>query len=108
SVAVVPVLFAVLVIVAWFRPLEMASKSAQGAERHISVRHVAALKTFESAIVRRQDVKSAPLTAEALLEGIPVCRKEWDGRGGFMSAVRRRLAHLMDAPISPAERIVMQ
>jgi len=108
SVAVVPVLFAVLVVVAWFRPLEMASKAAQGAERHISVRHVAALKTFESAIVRRQDVKSAPLTAQALLDGVPTCRKEWDGRGGLMSAVRRRLAHVINAPISPAERIVVQ
>jgi hypothetical protein len=108
SVAAVPVLIAVLVVVAWFRPLDTTSRSAQNGERHISVRHVAALKTFESAIVRRRDIKSAPVTAQLLLEGVPACRKQWDGRDGLMAAVRRRLAHAADAPMSPAERIAAQ
>ena len=40
----------------------------------MSVRHVAALKTFEYAIVRRDRVTAGPPSAEALLERFPQCR----------------------------------
>jgi hypothetical protein len=47
SAALVPVLFAVLLIVASARQADSA-KPAQNSDRHVSVRHVAALKTPSS------------------------------------------------------------
>jgi len=108
SVAIVPVLLGVLVVVAWLRPQEMLAKPAQNVERHISVRQVAALKTFEPAIVRRDTISSSAPTAQALLEAVPECSKEWDGRRGWLSSVRRRLGQISDSPMSGAERIVVE
>ena len=53
SVAVVPVLLGVVALVAVVRPADPDAAWRQGSnDRHVSVRHVAALKTFEHAIVR--------------------------------------------------------
>ena len=70
---------------------------ARSSDRHVSVRQVAALKTFEYAIVRRDRVKAALPTAEALLERIPQCRAEWEGRGGTLSRLRKLVSHAPDA-----------
>ena len=74
----------------------------------MSVRHVAALKTFEFAIARR-DRNRAPLpSAETLLERFPQCRGEWDGRGGFLTQARRFLARSGEVSWSPAARMAFQ
>src|SRR4029079_8134468 len=65
SVAIVPVLLAVLVIVAEVRPSDPSAKARRNGDRHVSLRQVAALKTFEHAIVRRNTVIAPLPTAEA-------------------------------------------
>ncbi|TMG92687.1 MAG: hypothetical protein E6H76_01215, partial [Betaproteobacteria bacterium] len=56
SAAVVPVLLLVLLVVGVVRPLDPAGPTVRNSDRHVSVRQVAALKTFERAIVRRDTV----------------------------------------------------
>ena len=59
SLAVVPVLLGVRALVAVVRPADPDSLWRQGrSDRYVSVRHVAALKTFERAIVRRDRAAS--------------------------------------------------
>ena len=76
SVAVVPILLAVLLAVAIPRA---ADDGTSGEERHVSVRHVAALKTFEHAIVRRDRVAAPAPSADQLLAVLPQCHKAWEG-----------------------------
>ena len=87
STAVVPVLCAVLLIVASARQADTLVP-ARNSDRHISVRHVAALKTFEYAIVRRDRVKAALPSAADLVEHVPTCRDEWEARGGLLTQLR--------------------
>jgi hypothetical protein len=108
SVAVVPVLLGVLLLVAWLRPLAEPKTTTPEGERHVSARQVAALKTFERAIVRRDLVTPGPRDASALLAGIPACRAEWEGRHGTLARVRRWLLPGTDAVASPAERLAAQ
>jgi hypothetical protein len=107
SVALVPVLLGVLLVVAGAREADTA-KPAKNSDRHVSVRHVAALKTFEFAIARRDRIRASLPSAETLLERFPQCRAEWDGRGGFLTQARRVLARREDASLSPAARIAFQ
>jgi hypothetical protein len=81
----VPVLLGVLLLVAWLRPLEAGSRGKIDGDRHVSVRQVTALKTFERGIVRRDSVGPGPPTAAALLAGVPPAVT--NGRDG---AVRSR------------------
>jgi hypothetical protein len=90
STAVVPVLLAVLLSVASARQAD-TGKPAQNSDRHVSVRMVAALKTFEYAIVRRESVRTGPPSAAVLVERFPQCRAAWEG-GGFLSNLRRVLS----------------
>src|SRR5437899_6211336 len=107
SIALVPVLLGVLLVVAQAREADTL-KPARNSDRHVSVRHVAALKTFEYAIARR-DAKRAQLpSAETLLERFPQCRAEWDGRGGFLAQARRLLARREETGWSPAARMALQ
>src|SRR5882672_10353711 len=92
SVAVVPLLLDVLVIVAEMRPSDPSAKARTNGNQHVSLREVAALKTFERAIVRRDAVSAALPTPEALMDGVPQCRAEWEGRGGTMHRIRQLLA----------------
>src|SRR5688500_12646076 len=78
ALAVVPVLLGMLLLVAVVRPLE-PSVAGPG-DRYVSVRHVAALKTFEQAIARRDGRPVAVPTADALLAGVPQCRGDWGAR----------------------------
>ena len=73
SAAVVPVLLLVLFIVGVVRPADPATAGRIG-DRHVSVRQVAALKTFERAIVRRPSVTVGPPTAILILDRLPQCR----------------------------------
>ena len=102
SAAVVPVLLMVLLIVAEMRPSDPWVGARRNGDQHVSIRQVAALKTFERAIVRRDQVRSALPTAEALLDGVPQCRAEWDGRGNMLQQMRQRLAKARSAQLSPA------
>ena len=106
SIALVPVLLGVLVVVAGAREPDIA-KPARNSDRHVSVRHVAALKTFEFAIARR-DANRAKVPAEVLLARFPQCRAEWDGRGGFLTQARRLLARREEVGLSPAARMAFQ
>src|SRR5678815_5372050 len=83
SWAIAPVLLAVLLVVAHQRQADTTIPE-RDSDRHVSVRHVAALKTFEYAIVRRDRVSVGPLSADALLTRIPACRSAWDGGGGCL------------------------
>jgi hypothetical protein len=107
SVAVMPVLLAVLLVVASAREAEDALP-AHGTERHVSVRHVAALKTFERAIVRR-DRAAAPLPdADVLLARVPQCRADWDGRPRLTTRVRHALWGGRDTTLAPATRLALE
>src|SRR4051794_29025138 len=87
SAALVPVLVVVLLAVASARDAE-STRPARNADRHVSVRHVAALKTFERAIVRRDATRAPVPDARTLLERLPQCRADWDGHAGVLTQVR--------------------
>jgi hypothetical protein len=108
SIAVVPLLLLVLIAVAEVRPGDPSVRARPGANQHVSLREVAALKTFERAIVRRDVAKGAPPTADALLERFPQCRNEWDGHGGRLQRLRRLVARSHEATLSPAQRMAAQ
>ena len=77
SIAVVPVLIGIVVLVAVVRPADPESAWRAPADRYISLRHVAALATFEAAIARRAE-PAAPLPTAAQLPGaVPACEHEW-------------------------------
>jgi hypothetical protein len=106
SRAIVPVLLAVLLIVGYQRNAD--TTPARGSDRHVSVRHVAALKTFEYAVVRRDRVTAGPLSADALLTRVPACRSAWDGRGGLLARMQRYLSRATDSGATPASRIAIE
>src|SRR5215470_14134781 len=105
SAAVVPVLLLVLLLVDVVRPLDPATPTVHSGDRHVSVRQIAALKTFERAIVRRDQVIIGSPTAILLLDRIPQCRSAWDGRGGMLDWARAALASSGATPPSPAQRL---
>src|SRR5438270_1365042 len=83
SLAIVPVLLGVIALVAWLRPSDPDSVWRQGrSDRYVSVRHVAALQTFERAVVRRAAAPAPLPTAHDVLDGLPACRPEWSGDEG--------------------------
>src|SRR5690349_9957335 len=111
SAAVVPVLLGVLLLVAVIRPMDPAAPTARNGDRHVSARLLAALKTFERAIVRKDTVAVGPPTAILILDRVPQCRAAWDGSGSRMDRVRERLRSLLakSAPApAPAERLAAQ
>ena len=105
SVAIVPVLLLVLLLVDVVRPLDATAPVVRNGDRHVSVRQVAALKTFERAIVRRDRVTVGAPTPILLLDRIPQCRSAWDGHANALDRVRSALAGSAAAPPSPAQRL---
>ena len=105
SAAIVPVLLIVLLAVGFARSQEPGGPAARHAGRHVSVRAVAALKTFEHAIVKRRAVTAGPPSAAELLAGVPQCRAAWDGHPGPFERIRRVLARTDTEPPSPAQRL---
>lgn len=103
SMAVLPVLLAVLLVVAVLRPAEAPGEDA-GAERYENVRLVAALQTFEQAIVPRARVVQGPPDAAALLDGLPECRAEWAASDGRWDALLRGLGLRDPQAPAPAQR----
>jgi hypothetical protein len=106
SRAIVPVLLVVLLVVGHERLAD--TTPARGSDRHVSVRHIAALKTFEYAVVRRDRVGVGPLSADALLSRVPACRSAWDGRGGVLARMQRYLSRTTDSGPTPAARIAAE
>ena len=101
--AIVPVLVGVLLLVALVRPADRSGEAwRDGAERYLSVRHLAALKTFEGAIVERSGAVAAPPTPAQLLEALPACRRSW-GRSSAFDWIAGAAAEL-----APAHRIAAQ
>jgi hypothetical protein len=105
SAAVVPVMIGVVALVSIVRPADPDAAWRQGRNNsYVSVRHVAALKTFERAIVKRASETSITVNGAQLLDGIPACRGDWGEGGAPMKRIRRFL--LGGTPeIAPAEEI---
>jgi hypothetical protein len=89
SIAVFPVLTGIIVMVAILRPADPEQARRVPADRYISVRHMAALETFEAAITRRTHPPALPPTAAQLLAAIPACEHEWKPRWATTSWMRR-------------------
>ena len=102
SIAVVPVLLAVLLSLGTVAP--SALRGASG-DSHVSVRQVAALKTFERAIVRRDSVQSGPPDAQALTALIPECGAEWSAGEGAVDRLKEILGRAARETRAPAQRI---
>jgi len=106
SLAVVPVLLGMLLLVAVIRPADPAAAArSAAADRYVSVRHVAALQTFEAAIVPRAAAAQTPRDAAELLDGIPACRREWSGAPGFGERLLQAFGKAPPAS-TPADEIV--
>ena len=109
SIAVVPVMLVMVLLVAVIRPADPGAASWRGlADRYVNVRHVAALKTFEQAVVQRPPTARTAPTALEVLDGIPQCRREWSATwspGQWLPALG---AQTHAAAPSPAEHIAAQ
>jgi hypothetical protein len=107
SVAIVPILLGVVALVAFVRPADPDAAWRYGLnDRYVSVRHVAALKTFERAVVRHDGAAAAPIEAAQVLDGIAACRREW-GEGGALAELRSFIAGGHTEPL-PAAQIATQ
>ena len=108
SLAVVPVLLGVVALVAFVRPGDPDSFWRQGhSDRYVSVRHVAALQTFERAIVRRTAQEPRLVTTGDVLDGLAPCRRDWGVATGAKQWLRRlALGGADDAP--PAAQVAAQ
>src|SRR5256885_17244619 len=96
SLAVLPVMLGMLLLVAVVRPLDKpAALGMEPGDRYVSVRHVAALKTFEEAVVRRRGATLAMPAASSLLDALPQCRREWGAKWNALAWLRSRAS---DAP----------
>jgi cell division protein FtsI/penicillin-binding protein 2 len=108
SAAIVPVLLGVIALVAWVRPADPDGPWRQRHDRYVSVRHVAALKTFEDAVVARAPSRTAMPSAAEVLAAVPSCRREWRGDDGALHAVRRALLGEEHADAAPAAQVAAQ
>jgi len=107
SLGVVPVLLAVIALVAVVRPADPDGVDAQGrSDRYVSVRRVAALQTFERAIVERGTFVATRADALGVLAGVPACRKEWGGPAPLARWLRELAGARAEA--SAAEQIAAQ
>lgn len=106
SIAVVPVMLVIVLLVAVIRPADPGAASWRGlADRYVNVRHVAALKTFEQAVVQRPATAHPAPTARDVLDGIPQCRREWSATWGPGQWLPGLGARTHAAAPSPAEHI---
>lgn len=99
SLAVLPVLLGVL----WLVSVARADPAAAAPGRHVDPRRVAALRTFEAAVVDRASL-GARATPRALLDGVAACRAAWGGDAGAWKAAVGAVASAPRAPV-PAERV---
>jgi hypothetical protein len=107
SAAVVPVLLGVIALVAVVRPADPEGIDRQGrSDRYVSVRRVAALQTFERAVVRRAGDAPARLGGGAVVAGVPACRQEWSGGAPLARWLREHTGGAAEA--TPADRVAAQ
>ena len=96
SLAVLPVMLGVVWLVAVARPADPELEQRLGrTDRYASVRHIAALETFEPAIVERAGAAATAPTPADVLAGVPACGAQW----GERSDVRRWLHGSFDKPV---------
>jgi hypothetical protein len=107
SITVVPLLLVVLLVLGWVAPSERPRITG---DSHVSVRQVAALKTFEHAIVRRDRVQAPLPDAAALLAQLPQCAAEWSrsGRERALDRVKRFVGRASGDALTPAASIASQ
>ena len=79
SIAVVPVLLGVVLLVAVIRPADVEASGRSPQERYVSARQVAALKTFEPAVLRRSGDQRPLPDGAGVLAALPACQREWRG-----------------------------
>jgi hypothetical protein len=103
SLAVLPVMMAVVWLVAVVRP---AAKAA-APEHHVSSRQVTALRTFEAAIVARRSAPALP-TPREVLDGMPACRAEWGGGFDLRRWIAGKVTDNGPADVPLAERVAAQ
>ena len=105
SAALVPVMVGVVAVVALVRPAGSdAGGRAERSDNYVSVRHIAALKTFEAAIVARPAAAPAAVGGADVLAGIDACRREWRAEGAALQALRTVFGGAATGP-SPADGI---
>jgi hypothetical protein len=124
SAAVVPVMVGILVLVAVVRGGDADEPRSAAADRYVSARHVAALRTFEGAIVERpkgavphpqvavergsraaEAERGAPidgLDAARVLAAVPACLKTWSvgWREAWLARWRGREAQPMATQVA--------
>lgn len=104
SAAVLPVLLCVLLVASTFG----RAQPEASAGRYVSASHVAALKTFEYAIVRRDKISAEPPDAQALLDKLPACRGAWGERPGLLVHVERMFSDSDRGAPPQAQRVAAQ
>src|SRR5436190_6558283 len=107
SLAVVPVLLGVVLLVGVIRPADVEASGKSPQERYLSVRLVAALKTFEPAVVKRSAVASKLPDGAGVLAALPECGREWRGASRWRGWLAENgLARTPPPP--PAEQVAAQ
>jgi hypothetical protein len=101
-------LLLVLVMVGIAHPIAPSSAPARNADRHVSVRHLAALKTFERAIVRRTSVQVGPPSAILLLDRVPQVPPRVGRQRRHARSRSPRARRPGATPPSPAQRLAAQ
>ncbi|WP_119157747.1 hypothetical protein [Caldimonas tepidiphila] len=108
SAAVLPVLLLVLLAVAAWAPADPSLAPGATPDRYVNVRQLAALRTFEPAIVRRREVSAGLPDAQALLARLPQCRDEWSARPGLRDRLRALVGGNAAPHVSTAQRVAAQ
>jgi len=107
SLAVVPVLLGVVVLVAVIRPADADASGRSPQERYLSLRLVAALKTFEPAVRRRSAIDPRIPDGAGVLAALPACQREWRGASPWRAWLAENgLAR--PPPPPPAEQVAAQ
>jgi hypothetical protein len=107
SIAVVPVLLGVVLLVAVIRPADVEASGRSPQERYLSARLVAALKTFEPAVLRRSAISARIPDAAGVLVALPACQREWRGASPWRAWLAENgLARTPPPP--PAEQVAAQ
>ena len=113
--AIVPILLGVVLLVAGVWPSGADEPGApatkpwrHAVDRYVSVRHVAALKSFEAGIVERAGAGPLPSPAE-VTAALPACAAEWQAAWRSGTAAPWRAAFAAGAPVpTQAEHIAAQ
>src|SRR4051812_31256268 len=106
SMAVVPVLLGVVLLVGVIRPADVEASGKSPQERFLSARLVAALKSFEPAVIRRSAIDAALPDGAGVLAALPECQREWRGASRWRAWLAEN--GLARVPPPPAEQVAAQ